>query len=189
MIKNSIRVYVNEFLELLYPENFPIKELKKVVKVLQNARKNHNKVIIMGNGGSAATASHFVCDLMKSTRRLDMEDFTVLGLTDNIALITAFANDVSYDTIFAEQLYALVSPKDVVIAFSVSGNSPSVLLGIEAAKNMDAFTISFTGFDGGTLDRISDINVNIPSESYGMVEDLHLMMTHIITKILRNDNE
>jgi D-sedoheptulose 7-phosphate isomerase len=139
----------------------------------------------MGNGGSASTASHFVCDLAKNTRHEGLPHFRVIGLTDNMAIFSAYANDEGYESVFAQQLANLVQPKDVVIAISASGNSQNVLNAIEEAQKHDAFTIGFTGFDGGRLGQMVNINIHVKSNIIEHVEDIHLMLEHIIVKTIK----
>ena len=156
-----------------------------VIRTLHEARQNGRKVFIMGNGGSASTASHFVCDLAKNTRHPDWPDYRVIGLTDNMALVTAFANDEGYENVFAQQLAMLVEADDVVIAISASGNSPNVLRAIELANSRSALTIGFTGFNAGKLGPLADLHVHVPSDCIEQVEDIHLILEHLITKALR----
>ena len=126
----------------------PVDHIARVVNILQTARANGKQVFIMGNGGSASTASHFVCDLAKNTRHPSLPHFRVIGLTDNMAILSAYANDEGYENVFAAQLANFAETDDVVIAISASGNSANVLKGIEEAKSKRAITVGFTGFDG-----------------------------------------
>jgi D-sedoheptulose 7-phosphate isomerase len=141
----------------------------------------------MGNGGSAATASHFVCDLAKNTRYEGWPPFRVIGLTDNIASLTAYANDEGYQNVFSQQLANLVRPGDIVIGISASGNSPNVLRAIDLANQAKARTIGFTGFDGGQLGKMVDLHINVPSNIIEQVEDIHLMLEHMIVKTLKEE--
>jgi len=163
----------------------PQEPIKKAILVLHEARINNRQVFIMGNGGSASTASHFVCDLAKNTRTHDLPHFRVVGLTDNMALMSAYANDEGYENVFAQQLASFVQPEDVVIAISTSGNSPNVLEATKLANDMSAKTVGFTGFDGGQLGDIVDINLHVPSNCIEQVEDIHLMYEHLICTVLR----
>lgn len=164
----------------------PVEHIARVVKVLQTARANGKQVFIMGNGGSASTASHFVCDLAKNTRRPGLPHFRVIGLTDNMAILSAYANDEGYENVFGAQLSNFVETDDVVIAISASGNSSNVLRGIEEAKSKRAITIGFTGFDGGRLGAMVDIQVHVNSSIIEHVEDAHLMLEHMIVKTLKD---
>ncbi|MGZ9236070.1 MAG: D-sedoheptulose-7-phosphate isomerase, partial [Anaerolineales bacterium] len=153
--------------------------------VLQDARVRGNNVFIMGNGGSASTASHFVCDLAKNTRSEELPHFRAIGLTDNMAIFSAYANDEGYESVFSQQLANLIQPKDVVIAISASGNSQNVLNAIEEAQKHDVLTIGFTGFDGGRLGQMVNINIHVKSDIIEHVEDIHLMLEHIIVKTIK----
>lgn len=166
-------------------EQLPRQLIADVVGVLQNARLQGNNVFIMGNGGSASTASHFVCDLAKNTRHAGLPHFRVIGLTDNMAIFSAYANDEGYESVFSQQLVNLIGPGDVVIGISASGNSKNVINAIEEAQKHDATTIGFTGFDGGRLGQIVDINLHVKSNIIEHVEDIHLMLEHIIVKTIK----
>ena len=160
-------------------------QLAQVIDILHHARMNGNQIFIMGNGGSASTASHFVCDLAKNTRRDGLPHYRVIGLTDNMAIFSAYANDEGYENVFAQQLANLVNPQDVVIGISASGNSPNVLNAIVEAKRSNAITIAFTGFDGGQLGLMVDINIHVNSDIIEHVEDIHLMLEHMIVKTIK----
>lgn len=157
-----------------------------VIKRLQCARLQGNQVFILGNGGSASTASHFVCDLAKNTRRVGSPHFRVVGLTDNMAIFSAYANDEGYENVFSLQLANLIRPDDIVIGISASGNSPNVLNAIEEAQRHSVTTIGFTGLDGGRLQHMVDINVHVKSNIIEHVEDIHLMLEHMIVKVLKD---
>ncbi|HLO33933.1 MAG TPA: SIS domain-containing protein [Anaerolineales bacterium] len=156
------------------------------IRVLQHARLRGNQVFIMGNGGSASTASHFVCDLAKNTRREGQLHFRVMGLTDNMAIFSAYANDEGYENVFSQQLENLINPGDLVVAISASGNSKNVLNAIAEAQKHQATTIGFTGFDGGRLGQMVDINIHVKSNIIEHVEDIHLMLEHMIVKIIKD---
>ncbi len=164
-------------------------QVKKAVEILFDAWKSNKQVFIFGNGGSAATASHFACDIAKGTlqRIYDHTErrFRVMSLTDNVAIMTAFGNDLSYADIFSQQLNHYVNEGDVVIAISGSGNSPNVLKAVELAKKFKAKTIAFVGFSGGKLKELADIAIWVKSNDYGRVEDCHDMLHHLITAYLQ----
>jgi D-sedoheptulose 7-phosphate isomerase len=167
-------------------DKLPIAEIEDAVNLLHLARLGNHQIFIMGNGGSAATASHFVCDLAKSTRRPGWPHFRVIGLTDNMAAFSAYANDDGYEEVFVKQLENLIRPDDVVIGISASGNSKNVLKAIELANHLSAKTIGFTGFDGGELMHLVNLNIHVPSTRIGQVEDIHLMLEHMICDALCN---
>jgi D-sedoheptulose 7-phosphate isomerase len=178
----NLSEYVSEFMSIL--QNLPLGAIEEVVNILHMSRFENRQIFIMGNGGSATTASHFVCDLAKGTRRPGLPRFRVIGLTDNMASFSAYANDNGYENVFVEQLEGLLRPNDVVIGISASGNSKNVLKAIELANSVHAVTIGFTGFDGGKLRLLVNHNIHIPSFRYGQVEDIHLMLEHMICDTL-----
>src|ERR687883_249011 len=137
----------------------PVDLLESAAEVLLACHRRGGTVFVLGNGGSAATASHFVCDLAKGTRTDGLPAFRVVSVTDNVPLITAWANDTSYDRVFAEQLSALVRPGDVLVALSASGNSPNVLAATRVARQLGAATIALTGQSGGRLGRVPGVTL------------------------------
>ncbi|GAB4532458.1 MAG: hypothetical protein Fur0018_21100 [Anaerolineales bacterium] len=160
--------------------NLPTAKIEQLIDILTEARLYGRQVFIMGNGGSASTASHFVCDLAKNTRRPNWPHFRVIGLTDNMAIFSAYANDEGYENVFAEQLGSLLEAQDVVIGISASGNSENVLRAIRLANKFGAYTVGLTGFSGGELAKISRLNIHVPLNSYEQVEDIHLMIEHMV---------
>jgi D-sedoheptulose 7-phosphate isomerase len=152
------------------------------VQALERARADGATVFFCGNGGSAATASHFQNDLT----RWRTDPMKVVSLTDNVAVITALGNDYGYDRIFVMQLEPLLSEGDVVVAISASGNSPNVVQAIEFANERKAVTVGLTGFDGGRLGELCQIHVHVPSArgEYGPVEDAHMVLDHLVMSYL-----
>jgi len=179
----TITFYLEGLKSLL--ERLPLSDIEEAICVLNDARFRESKVIIMGNGGSATTASHFACDLGKGTLSPGFPRFRVLALTDNISLFSALANDCGYDQVFGEQVKSLVRPGDVVIGISASGNSANVLNAIQVAREEGATTIGFVGFDGGKLKGLVDLAVHVPSDFIEQVEDVHLILEHLICLCLR----
>jgi D-sedoheptulose 7-phosphate isomerase len=179
----NVRGYFSGLKETL--DKLPEGLINEIIDILHTARLNQRKVFIMGNGGSASTASHFVCDLAKNTRKEGWPNFRAIGLADNMPIFSAYANDEGYENVFAEQLASLVEPCDIVIAISASGNSPNVIKAIKLASQRQAFTIGFTGFSGGALGTLVDVNLHVPSDIIEHVEDAHLMLEHLICKELR----
>jgi D-sedoheptulose 7-phosphate isomerase len=180
----QINRYISELKHTL--DLLPVEMIHQVVHLLHEARLHNRQVFIMGNGGSASTASHFVCDLAKNTRRPGWPSFRTIGLTDNIAMLTAYGNDEGYENIFSEQLANLVQEADIVIGISTSGNSANVLKAIDLANRMGAITIGFTGFDGGELSRLVQYHVHVPSNIIEQVEDVHLALEHMVCRALGN---
>ena len=157
-----------------------------VVNLLHQARLAGKQIFVMGNGGSASTASHLACDLNKNTVAPNYPRFRVISLTDNMAFFSACANDFSYEDVFAEQLANFVREDDIVIAISSSGNSPNVLKAVKLARAHKAITVGWSGYDGGKLAGLVDIPIVVASHSIEQIEDIHLMLEHMITAALRN---
>ncbi len=160
----------------------------QVAMELLDAYWSDRTVFIFGNGGSATTASHFACDLGKGASQFmerGAKRFRVIALNDNMALMTAWANDFGYENVFAEQLRNLVRVGDVVIAISGSGNSPNVLKALETARNAKATTIGLTGFMGGKMKPLCRRCVVIPSDNMEVIEDLHLAICHSLSTVVR----
>jgi D-sedoheptulose 7-phosphate isomerase len=167
--------------------NLPVDLIDHVIAILLESARQGNKVFIFGNGGSASTASHFACDLAKNTQVPGAPYFRVIGLTDNMALMTAWANDTAFDNIFAAQLSPLVEPGDVVIGISCSGNSVNVLKAMEVAHQHSATTIGFTGDHGGQLKDRVDLCIQVPSPRIEQQEDAHLILEHCICAAIRTE--
>ena len=163
----------------------PIQSIGEAVDVLLSANYVGTTIFTLGNGGSAATASHFKCDLAKGTITPNRPRFRVMALTDNVPEMTALGNDLSYEDIFAEQLRGLIWRGDVVVAFSGSGNSPNVLRAVELAHQMGGITIGFSGFGGGRLSELVDVPVVVPNDCMEQVEDVHMVLCHLICTVLR----
>jgi D-sedoheptulose 7-phosphate isomerase len=155
-------------------------------EALLDAREREATVYFIGNGGSAATASHFANDLAIGTRSSG-RPFRVVSLVDNVPMLTAVANDFGYAEIFLKQLQVLLRPGDVVVAISASGNSPNLLNAVEFANSIGATTIGLTGFDGGRLREIAHLGVHVPTPAgeYGPVEDAHMVLDHLVGNFLR----
>lgn len=166
-------------------EALPREALLQIIAQIEAAARDGHMIFLCGNGGSAATASHFACDLSKGARRPGAPMIRAIALTDNVPLLTAWANDTEYRHVFAEQLRPLVRPGDLVIAISGSGNSPNVLEAVRVAREAGAFTIGLTGFQGGKLRELVDLCLIVPSACMEQIEDVHLILQHTITTVLR----
>jgi len=162
-----------------------IEEIKNISNILEECREKQNTIYVVGNGGSGSTASHFVSDLLKTSILENTPRFRAISLTDNIPVLSAWANDTSYENIFVGQLENFLQSNDVVIAISGSGNSPNVINAIKYANKQDIQTISFTGKDGGDLSRLTKINLTIPSFDMLTIETMHLLICHLLTTMLR----
>jgi D-sedoheptulose 7-phosphate isomerase len=165
--------------------NLPHDSINRIAEELLKANESGRTVYLFGNGGSASLASHFACDLGKGTAYCNGgKRFRALALTDNIPTMTAWANDSSYEDIFAEQLRNFVQPQDIVFAISGSGNSKNILNALRVARGAGATTIGVTGFEGGEMKSLCDICVVVPSGNMQIIEDLHLSMAHSIFRIV-----
>lgn len=163
----------------------PWELIEEMVEQLHRARLSGKQIFIIGNGGSAATASHFACDLGKNIVVPHLPRLRVQSLTDNMAIFSACANDYGYESVFAEQLANLVQPGDIVIAISASGNSPNVLRAVEFAQSCAAFTIGWSGYKGGKLARLVDLAIVVTNDCIEQIEDAHLVLAHMVTVALR----
>lgn len=155
-------------------------QVQKVIGLFDSAREAGQTIFVCGNGGSAASASHFVCDVLKGASFGKAKKFRIMSLNDNFPTLTAYANDVGYDVIFAEQLKNFAKPGDVFLAISGSGNSPNVLKGMEAANEIGCRTIAFTGRDGGKLGPMAQLHIHIANPHMGRIEDAHMIMCHMV---------
>ncbi len=186
-LKNFSKNYFKEVRKAV--DKLDLEKIQKITEVIYDAYKNDKQIFIMGNGGSASTASHFACDLSKGTlqRVYDEKEkrFRVISLTDNVATIMALGNDLSFEDVFVQQLKNLVNKDDVVIGISGSGNSANVIKAIEYAKECGAKTIGFLGFKtGGKLHDLVDYEITVQDNHYGRIEDIHLILEHLITNNL-----
>jgi len=183
MLTTDVNAYFNSVVQVI--ANMPLATVDRVVSVLMQAYESSRMIYLFGNGGSAALASHFACDLGKGASNGSGKRFQVLAFTDNVPLMTAWANDARYEDIFAEQLTNFVRPNDIAFAISGSGRSPNVLKALKVAREAGAFTIGLTGFQGGDMKSLCDLCLIIPSDNMQVIEDLHLSVTHAVFTALR----
>lgn len=160
-------------------------DLERVLSLLENVYHNGHRVFIMGNGGSAATASHFALDLAKNTIIAGAPRLKAISLTDHVPLITAWSNDTAYEHIFAEQLANMIEPGDAVIGISTSGNSPNVINALLLARQYRASTIALLGAKGGKIKDMVDAYVLAPGQNIEQEEDAHVILAHVITRHMR----
>lgn len=180
---DRVRDYLNSVAGLL--KDAPADDIKKVADLVLDAYRSGKQVFIMGNGGSAATASHLACDLQKGIGCLRPDKkFRVMALTDNVPIMTAWANDTDYSNIFAEQIATWAAPGDLVIGISGSGNSPNVIKGVETAREKGAVTVGLSGFEGGKLAQVADYNVVVRSNNMQHIEDVHVVIAHLIFRYI-----
>ncbi len=185
-----IRTYLENYIRVLKAslEEIDYEKYEAIIKTIMHCREERKNIFIFGNGGSSSTASHFACDLSKGTIHYEKEDFVrfqALSLNDNMAIISAIGNDISYEDIFLEQLKTHMKAGDVVIAISASGNSPNILRGLRYAKENGATTIGLYGFMGGQAKQFTDIPLFIETQNVGIAEDFHIIMVHTITQTIR----
>ncbi len=182
-MREEIEYYWQELICAM--QAMPFDTLASAAQLLLDCYQRGSTVFILGNGGSAATASHFACDLAKGTQVPGLPAFRVIPLSDNVPLLTAWANDTSYDRVFAEQLSTLVRPADVVVAISASGNSPNVLQAAMMAQQSGAILIALTGQSGGQLSQLANLTIRVPAQSIEQSEDAHLVIAHSLCVVLR----
>ena len=169
--------YIQKLIQLL--RDVDIDAIESIVDALESCK---GRIYIIGNGGSAATASHMVNDLGVGLKRRGIRSFDILSLSDNTPVCSAISNDIGYENVFYMQLKETISSKDILIAISCSGNSPNILKAVHYAKEQNATIIALSGFDGGELKNLCDINFHIATakNEYGLVEDMHMILDHII---------
>ena len=182
-IKNYVKETKRALDELVKTQTNAI---RTVTHILRDAQVNGKFVYIMGNGGSSAAASHLASDLNKTAGACAGARFRAISLTDNVPVLTALANDMAYPLVFEEQLVNFMREGDVVIAFSGSGNSENVCQAMQTATKMKATTIGITGGDGGLLRMVSLFNIIVPSNDMQCIEDIHMLIIHLITSMLRD---
>jgi D-sedoheptulose 7-phosphate isomerase len=155
-------------------------KVDQAIEWFREARDTGKHIFVCGNGGSASTASHFACDIVKGCSYQRDSKFRIMALTDQMPTLTAYANDVSYDAVFVEPLRNFAEPGDLFMAISGSGNSPNVLRAMEYANETGCRTIALTGRDGGKLGAMAGLNIQVPVPHMGRIEDAHLIICHMI---------
>ena len=182
MIKEFALNYLKDLKKVM--EDLPLDKFEEIVKMILDAYTRDSTIFVMGNGGSAATAAHFACDLNKGVCFDLDKKFKVICLNDNIPTLLAYANDCSYEDIFVEQLKNFLKPNDLVMGFSGSGNSRNVLKAIGFANKNGAQTVGLTGFDAGRLGTLAQTALVVKVNDMQKVEDVHLIIVHIIMQIV-----
>ena len=167
-------------------ERMPLSVIDDIADLILRAYHKRRTVFLYGNGGSAALASHCACDLGKGTSMLNSARLRVVSLTDNVPLITAWANDSAYEDIFVEQLRNLMQPGDISFAISCSGNSPNVVNALRYSRDLGAINIGITGFAGGQMRSLCDVCLIVPSENMQLIEDLHVSVSHSVFTAVRH---
>jgi len=182
-IETFSRAYFEYLKEVL--DQIDVVKIKEFVKLLMNAREEGGMIFFIGNGGSAATASHFANDIAFGTREYE-KPFRVMSLTDNVPVITALGNDNGYEEIFIRQLKVYAKPGDVVVGISASGNSPNMINAFNYCNDNDIHTVAITAFDGGKMKQMAETCVHVPTgkKEYGPAEDAHMILDHLVGSYL-----
>ncbi len=182
---------INQYQKMLISciEELDTDAIIEFIELLKKARDEDKQIIIMGNGGSGATASHFAGDFNKglSLNKPRELRYRVISLVDNSPTVLSLANDLSYDDIFVEQLKNFICEGDLIIGISGSGNSENVIRAVNFAKNQKATVVGLTGYSGGKLKELSDLNIHIDIDNMQVTEDIHMMIAHLIFYVL-NEN-
>jgi D-sedoheptulose 7-phosphate isomerase len=179
----SIYTYFTELEYML--RTVSLSHLQQVIRLIERAYLDNHRMFIMGNGGSAATASHFALDLAKNTIMPGAPRLKAISLTDHVPLITAWSNDTAYEYVFAEQLANMIEPGDIAIGISTSGNSPNVINALHLARQIGATTVGLLGAEGGKIKDIVDAYVLAPGQNIEQEEDAHMILAHVITRYMR----
>jgi len=183
----SINDYSRSYIDYLSSvlNNISLTDIEKFIEVLLEAKERESSIFFIGNGGSAATASHFANDIAIGARTYK-KPFRAISLCDNQAVITAIANDDGYEKIFSQQLQVLLKKQDVVVAISASGNSPNLIQAIDTSKEIGAITVGISAFDGGKMKEMVGVSLHVPTEKgeYGPAEDAHMVLDHLISNYL-----
>jgi D-sedoheptulose 7-phosphate isomerase len=177
-VERFVEQYRSDVLRAI--DSIPLDKVEQAIDWFRTARDERRRIFVCGNGGSAAMASHFACELLKGASYGRESKFRILALTDPMPTITAYANDVSYESIFVEQLKNFAEPGDLFMGLSSSGNSMNVIRAIEYANSAGCRTIALTGFDGGKLASLGQLNIHIPTPHTGKVEDALHIVCHMI---------
>ena len=185
-LKNSITSYIDEQQHCMTLLKSKSDKINDICNQLLNARNKRKNIFVFGNGGSGSTASHFVSDLLKTAIVKKEKRFKAISLTDNVPVILAWSNDVSYDDVFIEQLKNHFSKGDILIGFSGSGNSKNIIKSLKFGKENNAYCIGFTGKSGGKMNKFCDICLKVPSQDMLTIESQHVMICHCIISIIRN---
>jgi len=170
--------YRNQLLNAL--DSIDLEKVQQAIDIFAEAREKGRRIFVCGNGGSAATASHFATDIVKGASYGRPNRFKILALTDSTPTLTAYSNDLHYDSVFVEQLKNFAEPGDVVVAISGSGNSPNVLRALEYANSIGCRTIALTGYDGGKLGPLGQLHIHVNHPHMGRIEDSHMVALHMI---------
>lgn len=164
-------------------------DTKNIFKMIKDSYEQESNIFVIGNGGSAACATHWVCDFNKGINIEGKKRARMVSLSDNTGILTAIGNDISYDDIFSYQLENFCKSGDLLIALSVSGNSKNLIKGIETARTLGCTTVAIIGGYSGKIGNLADFTLVVPSENYGIVEDVHLIINHIFSQFILKLNQ
>ena len=181
----KIKKYIDKEIDVL--KNLDVSEIDCVMEILNKARLEGRRIYICGNGGSAATASHFVCDFNKGVSEKKEKKFNFVCLNDNTSIVMAIANDISYDDVFRFQLLNKLKPTDLVIGISGSGNSKNVLRAVEYAKEVGTPVIGMTGYHGGKLKELTDYHMDAMEDDMQISEDIHIILNHMMYNVFNRE--
>jgi D-sedoheptulose 7-phosphate isomerase len=186
---NDRSLYIKEYFSDLVSlfDQIDTDRIEEISTAIEETGKNNGIIFVFGNGGSASTASHMICDLAKNTKQPHKSRFRIICLNDSMPIFSAYANDEGYSNVFAEQIKNLGGKSDLAIAISGSGKSENILKGIMAAKEIGMRTVGITGFRGGEIINLADIVLCVQSDDIEQIEDLHLIINHILTGLLRGE--
>jgi D-sedoheptulose 7-phosphate isomerase len=189
LLKNYLQDYISRLTDIL--NKIDPEKLGEVVTTFIEAFKNGNTIYVIGNGGSAATASHMQADFRFFVRYFTKFRPKIIALTDNVPMMTAIGNDNHFEDVFVEQMRGQFVSGDVLIAISASGNSPNLVKAVEFANQSGGKTIAFVGFLGGKLNEIATVPLHTPNPKgdYGPIEDVHMILNHVIVNYLSKDEE
>src|SRR3990172_12450267 len=180
----EIKEYLNDIGSIL--NKLPTEKIDEIINKFMDAYRDNRQIFLFGNGGSAATASHFACDLGKGTAAQNKKRFRVYSLADNIPLLTAWANDTDYEFIFSRQMENFIDKGDIAFALSGSGNSKNILNALELAREKGALTIGLTGYSGGKMKDLCHICIIVENNNMQQIEDVHMILCHIIFSRIRD---
>ena len=182
-IEKEIKKEITESIKIAEKNNQLIPEIKKAIDIIVCAIKEGNKIIIFGNGGSAADAQHISAELIGRFQK-ERQSFPAIALTTDSSVLTSLGNDYSFEVVFSRQCESLVLKNDVVIGISTSGNSINVIKGLQTAKKRGATIISLLGNKGGKIKKISDLSIIVDSDSTAKIQESHRIIYHIICKFV-----
>ena len=186
-ILNFIKLEIGESIKVINElEKNCIEVISKSALVIIDSLKNGGKILICGNGGSAADSQHFAAELVGRFKK-DRKPLPAIALTTDTSILTAWSNDYSFDTVFSRQIQALGNKNDVLFAITTSGNSKNIIEAVKIAKEMGIFTISLTGNNGGIIKEIADISIIVPSSDTARIQQAHSVIIHILCNIIENE--